>query len=149
MMRKKTPIIPLMLVLGSVLQFPGSSVAANVGARGFDLMPMPAKVVPAEGKHRVMEGFYVAGATGPAARAFKAASRFMFRLSGRTGLFFKQDFFLTQAASEPAALVYKYEKAGKLEPFEDEAYNLSIRPDKIELTARTDIGVLRGLETLL
>ncbi len=149
MMRKKTPIIPLMLVLGFVLQFPESSVAANVDAGGFDLMPMPAKITPAEGKHRVTDGFYVAGDASPAARAFKAASRFMFRLSGRTGFFFKQDFLLTQAMSDQASLVYKYEKAGKLEPFEDESYTLTIGPEKIALTAKTDIGILRGLETLL
>jgi hexosaminidase len=149
MMRKRTPIIPLMLVLGFVLQFPASSVAANVDAGGFDLMPMPAKITPAEGKHRVTDGFYVAGDASPTARAFKAASRFMFRLSGRTGFFFKQDFLLTQAVSDQASLFYKYEKAGKLEPFEDESYTLTIGPEKIALTANTDIGILRGLETLL
>jgi hexosaminidase len=149
MTRKRTSIIPLMLVLGSLLHSPGSSVAADVDARGFDLMPMPAKITPAEGKHRVADGFYVAGDANPAARAFKAASRFMFRLSGRTGIFFKQDFLLTQAVSDQASLVYKYEKAGRLEPFEDESYTLAIGPEKIALTAITDIGILRGLETLL
>ena len=149
MMRKRTLIIRLMLVLAFVLQIPGSSVAANIDAREFDLMPMPAKITPGDGKHRVTDDFYVAGDASPAARAFKAASRFMFRLSGRIGLFFKQDFLLNQAGRDQASLVYKYEKAGKLEPFEDESYTLTIGPEKIALTANTDIGILRGLETIL
>ena len=148
-MRKRTPIIPVMLVLGFVFQFSGSSVAANVNARGFVLMPMPAKITPADGKHRVTDGFYVAGEGTPATRAHKAAARFMFRLSERTGLFFKQDFLLNQAVSDQASLIFKSERAGKLEPFEDESYTLTIGPEKIALRAKTDIGVLRGLETLL
>jgi len=145
----RTLIIPFILVLGFVLQLPESSVADDFKAGGFDLMPMPAKITPAKGKHRLTDGFYIAGETDRASRAFKAASRFMFRLSGRTGLFFKQDFLLTQAVKDQASLIYQYERAGKLEPFEDESCTLAIGPDKIALKAATDIGILRGLETLL
>lgn len=137
------------IVLAGLLLVPVRAGQAVAGTNGFDLMPMPVKITPVDGKQRVTDAFYVAGEGAPATRAHKAAARFMFRLSGRTGLFFKQDFLLNQAASDQASLVYKFERVGKLEPFEDEAYNLSIRPEKVELTAKTDIGVLRGLETLL
>jgi len=149
MTREKASIITLILVLGSMLHSPGSSAGPDSDILRFDLMPMPAKITPAEGKHRVTDGFYVAGDANPTARAFKAASRFMFRLSGRTGFFFQQDFLKSQAASGRESLVYNYEKAGKLEPFEDESYRLTIEPERIALTAKTDIGILRGLETLL
>jgi hexosaminidase len=137
------------IVMAGLLMVPVRAGQAMAGTNGFDLMPMPAKITPAEGKHRITDGFYVAGDASPAARAFKAASRFMFRLSGRTGFFFKQDFLLNQAASDQASLIFKSERAGKLEPFEDESYTLTIGPEKIALGAKTDIGVLRGLETLL
>ena len=132
------------IVMAGLLMVPVRAGQAMAGTNGFDLMPMPAKITPAEGKHRITDGFYVAGDASPAARAFKAASRFMFRLSGRTGFFFKQDFLLNQAVSDQASLIFKSERAGKLEPFEDESYTLTIGPEKIALGAKTDIGVLRG-----
>jgi hexosaminidase len=125
----------------------GTAVAA--ADRTHDLMPVPAKIEAGEGKYRITEAFSVAGQGETVARARNAAARFMFRLSGRTGLFFEQDFLLSQAPREGSALTYACERPGKLEPNEDESYRLSVAPDRISLEAKTDLGILRGLETLL
>ncbi len=127
----------------------GTASAAAAADRTNDLMPVPAKVTAAEGKFRVTDAFYVAGEGETGARARSAAARFMFRLSGRTGLFFKQDFLLNQAPGEGVSLAYSCERAGKLVPHEDESYRLTIAPGRVSLAAKTDLGVLRGLETLL
>lgn len=130
------------LVLGTVAAAPAADSTR-------DLMPVPAKVVPAEGKFRVTETFSVACEGAPGLKARNAAARFMFRLSGRTALFFKQDFLLSQAPGKGAAFTYAYERPGKLEPNEDESYRLAVAPGRVSLEAKTDLGVLRGLETLL
>ena len=78
-----------------------------------------------------------------------AAARFMSRLAGRTGLFLKQDFLAAQSPPGEGGIRYAYERAGKLQPNEDESYALSVGMAKVTLTAKTDIGILRGLETLL
>lgn len=127
----------------------GTAAAIPAADRTRDIMPAPAKIAPAAGKFRVTEAFSVAGEGEPGTRARDAAARFMFRLSGRTGLFLKQDFLRSQAPGDGVALGYACERTGKLEPNEDESYRLAVARDRISLTARTDLGVLRGLETLL
>ncbi len=127
----------------------GSSAGVPAADRTRDLMPAPAKIAAGDGKFRVTDAFYVAGEGQTGARARSAAARFMFRLSGRTGLFFKQDFLLSQAPGDAVSLAYACERTGKLEPNEDESYRLAVGPGRISLAAKTDLGVLRGLETLL
>lgn len=113
------------------------------------LMPFPASVELTQDKFRIDEKFSAGGQEQPGGRVFKAVARFMFRLSGRTGLFLEQDFLADQAPGPKRSLSYRYEKIGRLLPNEDESYLLEITGDRIELRAPTDLGILRGLETLL
>ncbi len=127
----------------------GLFAASGPGSRLTDLMPVPEKAIPAEGRFAVTEALTVGG-DGPAGeRAFKAAARFMQRLAGRTGLFLRQDFLADRLSGDKASVAFRYERAGRLEPGEDESYVLTVAPGKITLAAPTDIGIVRGFETLL
>jgi len=120
-----------------------------------DLMPAPASVTLRDGRFRIDEGLTIGreGAAPPPAgtdeRAFKAAARFMSRVSGRTGLFLKQDYLAAQPAAAESGIRYVFERPGRLLPNEDESYTLTVDPSGVLLDAETDIGILRGLETLL
>jgi hexosaminidase len=140
--------LTVLLVLGLAGAFPvpGRAEAAR-GATG--LMPIPESVAVQPGRFRVDENLAIAG-QGPAnPRAFRAAARFMTRLAGRTGLFLKQDYLVDQSAVNTAPVVYKYASIGNLLPHEDESYVLTVKPEGVVLEAATDLGVLRGFETLL
>ena len=113
------------------------------------LMPLPARMELKTGLFRVDEKFRVMGEDPAASRAFKGAARFMSRLAGRTGLFFEQDFLLEQDKGNFKGLIYEYERIGQLIPGEDESYWLEIKEDGLRLKATTDLGLIRGLETLL
>ena len=120
-----------------------------------NLMPVPAQMTVGEGRFRVDESLALVrvGPALPSAavkdRAFRAAARFMTRLAGRTGLFFKQDFLASQAPDGDGGIRYSFGAAGRLLPNEDESYALAVTPAEVRLEAKTDLGVLRGLETLL
>jgi len=114
-----------------------------------DLMPYPEKVELKDGQFRLNEKFYVGGEADSSSRVFKAVTRFMFRLAGRTGLFFEQDFLADQQPKAQTSFFYHFDRPGQLIPNEDESYRLEISPEKIELQATTDLGVIHGLETLL
>ena len=120
-----------------------------------DLMPVPAQVRPGDGLFRVDENLVLArdgagaAATGLKDRAFRAGARFMSRLAGRTGLFLKQDYLASQSPSGPGGIRYAFGAAGRLVPNEDESYRLTVEPASVRLEAKTDLGVLRGFETLL
>jgi hexosaminidase len=130
--------------------------AAPPRAEGLlSLMPVPAHAVPGDGRFRIDESLAIsrqgAGAPPPQAkdRAFRAAARFMARLAGRTGLFLKQDYLASQNAGGAGSLRYAFERPGRLVPNEDESYTLTVAPASVRLEAKTDLGVLRGFETLL
>ncbi|OGD23881.1 MAG: hypothetical protein A2Y70_05980 [Candidatus Aminicenantes bacterium RBG_13_64_14] len=127
---------------------PPAAAAASVDGV-LKLMPVPASVTVREGRFQVDEMLNIAGPGPQTGRAFRAAARFMSRLAGRTGLFLKQDFLLTQAPSVEGGIRYAFARPGTLLPNEDESYSLTVDLEKITLDAKTDIGVLRGFETLL
>ncbi|MCX6573170.1 MAG: family 20 glycosylhydrolase [Candidatus Aminicenantes bacterium] len=148
------PAAGLVLVLAAVAMVslrPGPvSGAEPARADGLlNLMPVPASVTPGEGRFRIDENLAIGGPGAPLGRAFRAAGRFMIRLAGRTGLFLKQDFLAAQRPPGEGGISYAYDRPGQVLPTEDESYLLTVEPSKIVLDAKTDIGVLRGLETLL
>lgn len=145
----------LALVLSVILFLTGypawsQKVVRKTAGQDFPaLMPWPAQVEIGEGRFRIDEKFYAGGQDQPGNRSFKAIARFMSRLAGRTGLFLEQDYLADHSLKPEASLIYKYERIGQLIPGEDESYFLKVSLNRIELTAPTDLGILRGLETLL
>jgi hexosaminidase len=163
--RSTSPLAPRLALRALAAAVAFGLLPAAAPARPADgtlaLMPIPQSVTVRDGRFRVDENLSIAPAavlipgdagnvtSGAAARAFKSAGRFMSRLSGRTGLFFKQDYLATRGPSGEARIRYAYGRAGAVQPDEDESYTLTVDPAGITLTAGTDIGVLRGFETLL
>jgi hexosaminidase len=143
------------LALTLAVTVPPLAAAARPTDGLMNLMPVPASVTPGVGQFRVDGNLAIArGITpepkgGPKDRTFRAAARFMSRLAGRTGLFLKQDYLASQALSGEGGIRYSFARPGRLVPNEDESYTLKIEPGSVSLDAKTDIGVLRGLETLL
>lgn len=113
-----------------------------------NLMPVPKSMSRLVGEYCLQENFTIAvqGVDDP--RIYKAATRALRRLSGRTGLFFPQD-FITPDSEQSGDMVISVNRVGSVMLNEDESYSLNISSDKISLTAETDIGALRGLETFL
>ncbi|HEK85650.1 MAG: beta-N-acetylhexosaminidase [Candidatus Saccharicenans sp.] len=136
------------LIFFLVLISPGFAQPAS-NSEKLVLMPYPEKLQLKEGQFRLDEKFYAGGKAEYQSRTFKAIARFMFRLSGRTGLFFEQDFLTDQQINNQTKFLYQFNRPGLLVPNEDESYFLEITPEKISLRAETDLGILRGLETLL
>jgi hexosaminidase len=137
----------LALITLVMVRVAGASAERPAGLAG--LMPVPASVTPGEGRFRVDPDLTIGGPTEPQSRPFNAAARFMARLAGRTGLFFKQDFLAAQTPGGQTGIRYACARAGQLLPNEDESYRLTVGTRQVVLDASTDIGVLRGLETLL
>jgi hexosaminidase len=140
---------------GALWAAPGRGAARAHFEGLLNLMPIPAHVTPGDGRFRIDENLAVSrdGAEGPARRArdraYRAAARFMTRLAGRTGLFLKQDYLASQDARAAGGLHYAFERPGRLVPNEDESYALTVVPASVRVEAKTDLGVLRGFETLL
>ncbi|MBC7349549.1 MAG: family 20 glycosylhydrolase [Candidatus Aminicenantes bacterium] len=156
---RKNIVSGLKLILVSLIYFGlGLGLVPSIAARTVaetgaiavpSLMPLPARLELRAEKFRVDEKFYAGGKDRPGSRAFKAVARFLTRLAGRTGIFLEQDFLADQTPIVSTRLYYQYGRKGRLIPNEDESYRLEIKPGRIDLEAPTDLGIVRGLETLL
>ncbi|WP_372753448.1 beta-N-acetylhexosaminidase [Mariniflexile sp.] len=81
-----------------------------------------------------------------AERIRNAAVNFLRRLSNRTGVFLKEGFPVT---GKRGSINVTYNRVAQLTINTDESYELIVEDSIINIKAITDVGALRGLETLL
>ncbi|HYP16224.1 MAG TPA: family 20 glycosylhydrolase, partial [Opitutus sp.] len=118
-----------------------------------DLMPLPARIEVSSGRLALAEPrLALVGHDSPRLRA--GLSRALRRWEERTGRTFArtpQGEFVFARETAGASLIVACTAASRPIPAlgEDESYELAIDTSKIELRAPTELGVLRGVETLL
>ncbi len=129
--------------------------AGAAGAQQVALMPMPAKVQRADGALTVTpaKGFsaFTFRYTGTHdARLEAAAARMLARLDRACGGDVRRSVYRNPT---PANAALEISVAGPGEAVqgidEDESYSLTVTPQNAKLTAQTDVGAMRGMETLL
>jgi hexosaminidase len=132
-----------------VLLLAGLTSSAQIKKEQLNLMPWPQNVVLNDGSFTLSKNFKVNITGNPNPRIFGGVTRFLRRLDGRTGLFFRQDFVTKLNEFPTAELQINCAKSGKIGLYEDESYHLDIKQNKITIEATSDLGALHGLETLL
>jgi hexosaminidase len=115
-------------------------------AQNLNLMPYPKEVKILQGKFIIKESFNVSVNNTSSKRTIKYVNGFIRRLSDKTGLFFNN--VETKINDNDADFIINFNSIGKTIPGENESYELKIVDNKIRLNAETDLGVLRGIETL-
>ncbi len=121
--------------------------AQSIDDYSYNLMPWPKEIQPVEGKFVLKEDFTISLQEQATKRLYEAATRFLRRMSGRTGVFMEQGF--PQKNNHQSSLIIKIGREGKLILAEDESYTVNVTSKGILLEAATDIGAMRGLETIL
>lgn len=130
----------------------GGVIAQNSGNSDLvvarrNLMPVPASISWREGRLPVTKSFSVAfrGQTDERLRSY--VFRVLRRLEGRTVLELPRD----PAAAPSAALLIETSSTGNAIPRlgDDESYTLEVASTQIKLSSATNVGAMRGLETLL
>ena len=113
------------------------------------LMPWPQEISTGEGHLAIGPDFAVSieGAE-EESRLAKASIRFLRYLTDKTGTFVKNGYPMFNA--EGATLTIEIEEETTALGLDtDESYELEILTDRISLKAKTDIGAIRGLSTLM
>jgi hexosaminidase len=122
-----------------------SSISQN---RTYDLMPVPQSLKTNSDRFRITKSFTI-GVTGkPGNRVYKEATRALRRLDNRMGFFFKQGNITSKDNSRSSSLLIEVQQPAELRLYEDESYYLFSDNKQIKLIASTDLGAIRGLETL-
>ena len=79
-------------------------------------------------------------------RVNKAATKFIRRLANRTGVFIDNGF---PVEKQSASIEISFDSISNLTIDDDESYRLIVNKEKINIHAKSDVGALRALETLL
>lgn len=82
-------------------------------------------------------------------RVQHAVTSFLRRLSNRSGVFINEGFAIPFSENKEASIQISYKASAELIIEDDESYQLHVQSNKIMLSAQTDVGAIRGLETLL
>jgi len=113
-------------------------------------MPVPSRIVTNETRFGITDNFRVSVSGTTSARLLAEASRFIRRISQKTGFFLdKQGYVTGKDSNSTCPVIIKVNRAGKLELYENESYHLHINRDQVVISAETDIGAIRCLETLM
>lgn len=114
-----------------------------------NLMPWPQEITYGEEKFIISSDFTIKINGEQTERTKNATTKFLRRLSGRTGVFIENGFAINNGEGKNPSLEINFESVGNLAINEDESYKLTISKQKITINATTDIGVVYALETLL
>lgn len=115
-------------------------------AETLNLMPWPKSIDEKTAQFTIDDKLTISINPNNQARVHNAAVNFLRRLSGRTGVFLNEGFPVT---GEQGSIHITYETESKLSIETDESYSLEVGDASISITAKTDVGAIRGLETLL
>lgn len=132
-----------------ILLLAALSATAQIKKEDLNLMPWPQKIELNSGEFPLTSSFKVNLTGQPNPRLFVAASNFLRRLDGRTGLFFKQGFVTALNEYPNAQLQINCKREAKIGLYEDESYQLDIQSNQIIINATTDLGAMHALETVL
>jgi len=132
-----------MKILYSLLLLLGLSLPSYAGQP--KLMPMPSSVVFKQGEFRLNANFNIALTGNFDDRINRATSRWLKRLSEQTLLVLNPK----EIGKQNAPFKIQITQRAKIALHEDESYQLAIKNNQIILSATTDVGAIRGLETLL
>ncbi len=114
-----------------------------------DLIPLPLSLTTGDGVFHITPQFRIAVEGKGNERLLRATDRMRQRLAGRTGIFFTSNTIEPGKNLGNGGLSISFERTGRLALHEDESYALDITSEGVILKAVTDIGAMRGLETLL
>ena len=136
--------ILLILLVGIFTQY---SFSQHQLSEKLDLMPWPKEVVGNTEKFSITPDFTIQINHSKESKVTHAATKFLRRLSNRTGIFLKKGF--PSKNNKMASLQITFNNVVSPVLGVDESYTLVVKNNQILLNSKNDIGAVRGLETLL
>ncbi|WMI68611.1 beta-N-acetylhexosaminidase [Mangrovimonas sp. YM274] len=112
----------------------------------YNLMPWPSEIREHNTRLVVDSELTISINGNSKGRVYTTATKFLRRLSGRTGVFLDQGFPVEDAQG---TIQIAFDEVSNLTIETDESYSLEIKENNVLIKAKTDVGAMRALETLL
>ncbi|WP_282124560.1 beta-N-acetylhexosaminidase [Algibacter mikhailovii] len=121
--------------------------AQSALAGQYDLMPWPKEIKENSAKFMINSDVTISINSEHSERVRNVAIHFLRQLSNKTGVFLKEGFPV--ASGQANTILISYDEVATLNINTNESYTLEVNNETIKIHAKTDIGALRGLQTLL
>ena len=110
------------------------NIYSQTETQPLSLIPWPKEIQTQQGFFKINPEFSlnITGTVHP--RIYKAATHFLRRLDGRTGLFLKQGFITKSNENSNAQLQIHCQRKGEVGIYEDESYSLEINEKNMKKT---------------
>ncbi len=125
------------------------SLTIGFAQKEVSIMPWPKSIETTSSKYGIDTSFHINVEGEVNDRIYKASTRFLRRLNDYTGAFIEQGYVNSTSNSTNPSLIITTKQVGELGIDMDESYELIVDANRIKINSNTDIGALRGLETLL
>ena len=113
----------------------------------YNLMPWPQNISENNTAFKINETLTVSiSGEDSKNRVTNASIQFLRRLANRTGVFINTGF---PVKDKKASIEIRFDAVSNLTISSNETYSLEVKENNILINATTDVGALRGLETLL
>lgn len=109
-------------------------------------MPWPKEISETSAKFIINNSITISINGEDKGRVYNVAVNFLRRLSGRTGVFINEGF---PVLNDKGSIQISFDTISNLTINDDESYILMVDNGTIRIKAKTDVGAIRGLETLL
>ncbi|WP_298238554.1 family 20 glycosylhydrolase [uncultured Algibacter sp.] len=136
----KNTIVTIIFISGMLLN------AQNKLNETLNLMPWPNDITQNSSNFLINSSVTISIHGNDQGRVRNAAVNFLRRLADRTGVFIDEGFPISNTNG---TIVISFDSVSDLSINTDESYELTVNDKNIQLHAKTDVGILRGLETLL
>lgn len=124
------------------------SISSFAQDKTHDLMPVPQSIKSVGAAFYIKQNFTISVTGNPGDRVYKEATRALRRLDNRMGFFFTQEIISSNDSIKTASLLIDVKRPAELKLYEDERYELFSDANQIRIVANTDLGAIRGLESL-
>ncbi|WP_194767678.1 beta-N-acetylhexosaminidase [Tamlana sp. I1] len=138
---KKIILFILIINLTGPLAFAQKAIADK-----YDLMPWPKEIRENQSKFVIDSNLTISIHPENSERVHHGAVQFLRRLTDRTGVFLNEGF---PVKNKKGSIQIHFDEISKLNIQNDESYTLEVSNATIHIKAKTDVGALRGLATLL
>ncbi|CAM1373895.1 beta-N-acetylhexosaminidase [Tenacibaculum xiamenense] len=112
----------------------------------YNLMPWPQEIQSNANRVKIAKDFTIS-INKKEGRVYNYATNIIRRITNRTGVFVDQGFPLLN--DKNATVRVSFDEVAELKLGVDESYELDVNNNFVEISAKTDIGALRALETLV
>ena len=136
----------LIILIGLLNQY---TISQNKLSENYNLMPWPQEINDTSEKFLITTEFTVSIRSIDKGRVEHAATTFLRRLSGRTGIFIDKGFPSKIDITKKTSLVISFDTIASVALGVDESYTLKITSNQLNIHAKTDIGAIRAIATLL